>query len=57
MDLGCWGNFLEVMAELGRQEQRGGNVRWPGRHEFSRRLRVINPREVPRTPFPRRTNS
>ena len=33
MDLGCWGDFLEVMAELGWQEQRGGTMRQLGRHE------------------------
>lgn len=35
MDLGCWGDFLEVMAELGWQEQRGGTLRQLGRHEGS----------------------
>lgn len=46
------GDFLEVMAELGWQEQRGGNVRQLVRHELSRRLRSQNPREVPGTPSP-----
>lgn len=46
MDLGCWGDVPEVMAELGLQEQRGRGVRQLGRFESSRTLRAQCPREV-----------
>ena len=46
MDLGCWGDVPEVMAELGLREQRGGGVRQLGKFELSRTLRAQGPREV-----------